>query len=70
MTDSGNQTDYSGSDLLRGAAAIGRAINKKKEQVYPIARKGELPIGRDGRGLIASAAELRRAYAAKINTAK
>jgi hypothetical protein len=43
-----------GSDLLRGAQAIGQFINESAERVFYLAERGLIPVGKQGGALIAS----------------
>jgi hypothetical protein len=65
-----NNQQFIGDDLLRGAEEIARAAKLKKSQVYYLYRTGQLPVGKDGRGLISSISALQAAYSAKINPSK
>ena len=61
---SSGQVERLSDDLIFGAEAIGAEIGKTSSQVYYIAQKKKLPIGRLGKQLIASRTRLRRAVAA------
>jgi hypothetical protein len=52
--------DRLGDDLLVGAAAIAKFLDRTEHAVYYIAAKKLLPIGRLGKNLIASKRTLRR----------
>jgi hypothetical protein len=54
--------DSLGSDILKGAPAIGRFINEPVPRVYYLAERQILPIGRLGSLLIASKRRLREHY--------
>jgi hypothetical protein len=55
------QADRLRDDLLRGAHAIAIELGVEDHQVYYMARKGLLPIGKLGKYLFASRRALRRA---------
>jgi hypothetical protein len=58
------QTNTLADDLLPGARKIADFLGVKPREVYYLAATGRLPIGRLGRKLIASRAQLRRAVKA------
>jgi hypothetical protein len=59
MTDQPPNTRQTlADDLLDGADQIGKFIGKTPEQVYYLHRSGKLPIGKFGKGLLASKARL------------
>lgn len=63
MDEAIKQAERLADDLLNGATEIAEFLGTNKREVYWIAKKQRLPIGRMGRKLIASRAQLRRATA-------
>jgi len=60
--------DRVGDDLLVGATAIADELRMSPSEVYYIAKKKKLPIGKWGSQLIASKSKLRRAARAITET--
>jgi hypothetical protein len=56
--------DRLADDLLNGATAIAEFLGTNEREVYHLHKTKRLPIGRLGRKLIGSRAQLRRAYRA------
>jgi hypothetical protein len=59
--EAARQADRLADDLLNGAAEIAEFLGTNTREIYWLARTKRLPIGRLGRKLIASRAQLRRA---------
>jgi hypothetical protein len=49
-------------DILRGARAIASFLGEDKRRVFYLAERGIVPIGREGKNLVASKRRLRQHY--------